>query len=340
MEYYWELVHVWLTDVLKSIVAGIKSKPIEIIANIIMYSVAFCLFYVVIKFIFTYVLMRNIYIRRYLRRYSGVFRIFSIKIDHPIQTVLNIVQSISLIIAIIFSDNITNMIQLSEVKGRLEKYKSELGDVKSNLFKVEDELSEKRKSLEELSKENTALSNKSNKLLKQINELKNDIAISKIEGCFADIISKIQKYVVDEYTKMSLDVIKKKGNIKMNETVEMMKKSFQITQETLVKRILESLFSQTFDEETRKIYAVIFNMVSGNPNLQSYVCDVDAYIKERSDIFRKKTFIFFNDKNFAELIDIEQKLSRKYMIPNINNVVNFIKSIESEMIASRWLSSF
>ena len=144
MEYYWELVHVWLTDVLKSIVAGIKSKPIEIIANIIMYSVAFCLFCVVIKFIFTYVLMRNIYIRRYLRRYSGVFRIFSIKIDHPIQTILNIVQSISLIIAIIFSDNITNMIQLSEVKGHLEKYKSELGDVKSNLFKVEDELSEKK----------------------------------------------------------------------------------------------------------------------------------------------------------------------------------------------------
>lgn len=38
MEYYWESVHVWLSDVLKSIVAEIKSKPIEIIANIIMYS--------------------------------------------------------------------------------------------------------------------------------------------------------------------------------------------------------------------------------------------------------------------------------------------------------------
>lgn len=340
MEYYWESVHVWLSDVLKSIVAEIKSKPIEIIANIIMYSVAFCLFYIVIKFIFTYVLMRNIYIRRYLRRYSGIFRIFSIKIDHPIQTILNIVQSISLIIAIIFSDNITNMIQLSEVKGHLEKYKSELDDVKSNLFEVKKELIEKRRSLEKFSKENTVLSNKSNKLLKQINELESDIAISKIEGCFANIISKIQQYIVDKSARMSLYIIEKKGDIKMNETVEMMKKSFQITQETLVKRILESLFSQTFDEETRKIYAVIFNMVSANSNLQSYVCDVDAYIKERSYILRKKTFIFFNDKNLAEIFDIEQKLVKKYMTPNINNVVNFLRSIETEMIASRWLSNF
>lgn len=340
MEYNWGSVHVWLTNELKSIVDEIKSKPIEIIANIIMYGVVFCLFYVVIKFIFTYVLMRHIYIRRCLRRYPGILRIFSIKIDHPIQTILNIIQSISLIIAIIFSDNITNMIQLSEVKVRLKEYKSELGDAKSNLFEVEKELNKKRQYLEKLSKENTALSNKSNKLLSQINELESDIAISKIEGCFANIISKIQQYIVDKSARMSLYMIEKKGDIKMNETVEMMKKSFQITQETLVKRILESLFSQTFDEETRKIYAVIFNRVSANSNLQSYVCDVDAYMKERSYILRKKTFIFFNDKNLAEIFDIEQKLVKKYMTPNINNVVNFLRSIETEMIASRWLSNF
>ena len=336
--YLW-MIETWIIVNIKDFIKFIKYNPEEFIADIIMYCIALYVLIIIAKFFLKKFLSSHIKIRRRMRKITDFLKIPLHSVDYPIKILLNLVQTISIIIAIIFSDNLLNIINLEKANRELNEAQTNLKEVQSTLKRSQSELKNKENILKETSNKNSQLKIKTKELTKEIRDKEDELHSILWQSCFFNIKAEIYQYFNNPFNKLNRIAFQKGKSIPIDDAVKILNESFSIKKEKMLLSIISSLSAHTLDTKQKKMFSDIERYILNDENLQSPVADVNAYIKERDDMFDKETFFLFTIDNISKYNKIDTELSQKYIFQHRDYLIDYITKLENSMKINMILNS-
>lgn len=90
----------------------------------------------------------------------------------PIQICINVIQTISIVVAIIFSDNVLNIVRLENKNTELKNTETTLTEKNKLLEELDEEIKVKQKMIDNLKKHNIRLERKSKDAVKKLKNYK------------------------------------------------------------------------------------------------------------------------------------------------------------------------
>lgn len=197
------------------------------------------------------------------------------------QFLLNLVQTLSIIITIVFSNNIMNILKLEEAEKKLGAVQKKLEDKKKERDEIQQELEDNKKMLEMKTREYNKVQAVSRELARTNRGIEEALYVEVVRACFFHISLKVNEYYIKNFVELFFllrDEIYKRGTAGEREIagrayIEKTKRSFNKKTATILVEIVDSLQEKEMDEKYKSIYTLIRWHIQNDQTLQSPFID-------------------------------------------------------------------
>lgn len=333
-----DVIKKWLVDHFNQLIETIRTNPVELIADLIIYGIILYLTAIIINFVLKKVFLRHRRLKRNIKQFSEYFKIPFSKFNIHLTFFLNILQIISIIILIISSDNILNTIKLykaesvlSKVEEELETTRRELKNVKTTLAGANILLDSANIMIEHTKVKNNEMEAEINKKEKELNRniynahikeyfntLEEEIRFVRFNSMGKEKLNNIFNNVYNIQNLSSPDIFLTKKEIlkhAMDNTKYFLKgKVPNHIIRKISNQILKEMYTSEFFNQNRDYRKYIIDIIMRLQNLKTNsqydtIIAMSGFFKEISDIV-----ILYNEDTeeiFSPLSSIEESLYKK-----------------------------